>query len=259
MDCNTFAEVAPSPFILSVVTGHGETGQFLAESSVNKIAFTGSTRTAKKVAAACAVNMTPAVLECGGKDPVIVDSDADVKRAAEATLWSAMANAGQTCIGAERVYIHEKVAPYFIATIVDMAKSVHPGPPGIGAYGPATIPTQISVIESHIKDALERGGQAVYGSLKSIKPPYVEPVIITNVPEDSLAMQEETFGPVILINKVKSSDEAIRLSNASRYGLSASVWSKKNGHRIASQLQFGMVAIMKRFRMQLLAQFHSEE
>jgi acyl-CoA reductase-like NAD-dependent aldehyde dehydrogenase len=239
----TFAEVAPREGILSLITGFGETGEALCKSEVNKIAFTGSARTAKKVAAVCATRMTPVILECGGKDPVIVDQDADVKTAAEYSLWSAMSNAGQTCIGAERIYVHEKVAAHFTSVIVEMAKNVLPGGAGVGNYGPATMPKQLEVIEGHISDALARGGTAVLGGLKSIKRPFVEPVILTNVPEDSQAMTEETFGPVIIINKVSNMQEAISLSNASTYGLAAAVWSKKNGEAIASQLQCGMVSI----------------
>ena len=239
----TFAEVSPSHDVFRVITGMGETGRALCESGVNKLAFTGSTRTAKVVAATCAKTMTPVVLECGGKDPVIIAADANVAKAAEFTLWSAMSNAGQTCIGAERVYVHEKVADTFIATIVEMGKKIKPGAPGEGNYGPATMPKQLDIIDAHIRDAIARGGQALLGGLDSVKRPFVEPVILVNVPEDSIAMQEETFGPTIIINRVADMAEAIALSNASRYGLGASVWSGTQGPKIASQLECGMVAI----------------
>jgi len=239
----TFSEVSPHFGILSVITGLGDTGRSLCESEVNKIAFTGSARTAKLVAAVCAARMTPVILECGGKDPVIVDEDADIKQAAEYSLWSAMSNAGQTCIGAERIYVHKKVAAHFTAVMLDMAKNILPGIPGTGKYGPATMPKQLDVIESHINDAIARGGKAILGGKKSVKPPFVEPVIITDVPEDSIAMTEETFGPIIIINTVRDMQEAITLSNASKYGLGASVWSKNNGDRIASHLHCGMVSI----------------
>lgn len=244
---DTFAEVAPSPGILSVITGLGETGQALCESAVDKIGFTGSSRTAKLVAATCATQLTPVILECGGKDPVIVDADADIETAADYSLWSAMANSGQSCIGAERIYVHEKVAAHFTQVILEKAKNVHSGPPGVGNYGPVTMPKQIAVIESHIVDALARGGKAILGGMKSIQPPFVEPVILIDVPEDSIAMTEETFGPLIIINKVKDSAEAVALANASTYGLAASVWSKHNGEKIASQLHCGMVGINSAF------------
>jgi len=207
------------------------------------LAFTGSTKTAKLVAATCATTMTPVILECGGKDPVLVAKDADIKTAADFTLWSAMSNAGQTCIGAERVYIEESVADEFINIIVEAGKKITPGAPGHGNYGPATMPKQLDIIQSHIADAIARGGSALLGGINSVKPPFVEPVILINVPEDSIAMQDETFGPTIIINRVRDMNEAIKLSNASRYGLGASVWSKRQGKKIASQLQGGMVAI----------------
>ncbi|MSX28637.1 MAG: aldehyde dehydrogenase family protein, partial [Actinobacteria bacterium] len=235
----TFAMVAPHPDIFHVVTGLGETGKALCESGVNKLAFTGSTKTAKIVAATCASTLTPVILECGGKDPVLVAKDADIETASDFTLWSAMSNAGQTCIGAERVYVEESVADKFIELIVEAGKKITPGAPGHGNYGPATMPKQLDIIKSHISDAISRGGSALLGGVNSVKPPFVEPVILVNVPEDSIAMQEETFGPTIIINRVRDMKEAIALSNASRYGLGASVWSKRNGKKIASQLQCG--------------------
>ena len=240
---NTFAEVSPSHDVFRVVTGLGDTGRALCESGVNKLAFTGSTKTAKVVAATCAKTMTPVLLECGGKDPVIIAADANIAKAAEFTLWSAMSNAGQTCIGAERVYVHEKVADAFIEMIVGMGKKIQAGAPGVGNYGPATMPKQLDIIDAHIRDAIARGGQALLGGIDSVKRPFVDPVILVNVPEDSIAMQEETFGPTIIINRVKDMAEAVSLSNDSRYGLGASVWSKAQGPKIASQLECGMVAI----------------
>ena len=237
LDATLFADV----FIC--ITGLGETGKFLCESGVDKLAFTGSTRTAKIVAATCAAQMTPVVLECGGKDPVIVAHDADIARAADATVWSAFSNAGQTCIGAERVYVDERVADKFIEKVLEIAKTIKPGAPGAGKYGPTTMPKQIPIIQSHIDDAIARGATVLMGGSNSVKAPFVEPVIFCDVPEDSIAMTEETFGPTIAINRVKSMAEAIKLSNDTRYGLGASVWSKRRGKQIASQLHTGMVAI----------------
>ena len=236
---DSFAQVAPFENILTTVTGLPDTGKALTESAVNKISFTGSTRTAKKVAASCAERMIPVVLECGGKDPVIVDTDADLKLAAEYALWSAMANAGQSCIGAERVYVVESVADQFIEIITKMAKKIEVGKD----YGPATMPSQLKVIQSHLDDAKAKGAKFLVGGADSVKGAFVEPVIMVDVPEDSTAMTQETFGPTLAINKVINTDEAIRLSNASSYGLAAAVFSKRNGERIASKLACGMVSI----------------
>ena len=243
----SFNAIAPFADIFTTITGLAETGNALCTSAIDKLSFTGSTRTAKLVAAACAVNLTPLVAECGGKDPVIVASDADLDRAVDATMWSAMANAGQSCIGAERVYVDEKVADLFISKAVALAENIHAGAPGDGNYGPATMPSQLSVISSHIKAAIKDGGRFAYGSLKSVEPPFVQPVILVDVPESSAAIREETFGPIIIVNRVASMKEAIELSNASRYGLGANIWSKRQGKKIASQLHCGMVAINSTF------------
>jgi aldehyde dehydrogenase (NAD+) len=243
----SFSSVAPFENIFTTITGLGETGAALCVSKIDKLSFTGSTKTAKLVAAACATQMTPVVLECGGKDPVIVAADANLDRAVDATMWSAMANAGQSCIGAERVYVDEKVADAFIVKAVALASTLHAGAPGDGDYGPATMPTQIKVIAGHIKAAIKDGGRFAYGSEKSIQPPFVQPVILVDVPEDSAAIREESFGPIIIINRVANMKEAINLSNASRYGLGANIWSKRQGKKIASQLECGMVAINSTF------------
>lgn len=243
----SFNSIAPFAGIFTTITGLGETGNALCTSEINKLSFTGSTRTAKLVAAACATQMTPVVLECGGKDPVIVASDANLDRAVDATIWSAMANAGQSCIGAERVYVDEKVADLFIEKAIALASTLKAGAPGEGNYGASTMPSQIGVITSHIKAAIKDGGKFAYGSMKSVQEPFVQPVILVDVPESSTAVRDETFGPIIIINRVKSMKEAIALSNDSRYGLGANIWSKRQGKKIASQLHCGMVAINSTF------------
>ena len=249
----SFSSVAPFADIFTTITGLGQTGAALCNSAIDKLSFTGSTKTAKLVAAACATNMIPVVLECGGKDPVIVASDANIDRAVDATIWSAMANSGQSCIGAERVYVDKKVASVFISKAVELAKSVNAGAPGEGNYGPVTMPSQIDVIASHLKAAIKDGGKFAYGSAKSVQAPFVQPVILVDVPENSTAIREETFGPIIIINTVNNMQEAIELSNSSRYGLGANVWSRRQGKKIASQLQCGMVAINSTFSFAAIA------
>ena len=235
----SFNKVAPGADIFFVATGGPETGEALTRSNINKIAFTGSTSTGKKIAAICAENLTPVLMECGGTDPAIIDRDCDIDRAAEAVLWGAMANAGQTCVGIERIYVHEEVADIFIAKISEMASQLVAGKD----YGAATMPKQLSVIDKHLRDAEARGAEFIVGSVNSVQPPFVLPTIMINVPEDSLAVAEETFGPTLTIKRVSSMTEAIALSNASNYGLAASVWSKRNGKDIATQLHCGMVSV----------------
>ena len=240
---DSFAEVSPNKDILILITGDGQTGSYLTESKIGKIAFTGSTSTAKKVAETCAKSMTPVVLECGGKDPVLVDLDADLDLAAEYTTWSAMSNAGQSCIGAERVYVHEKVADEFIKKVSENAAALKPGI----NYGAMTMPKQIDVVRRHVTDAITSGAKVIMGGVESIGERFISPVILADVPEYSSAMTEETFGPTIAINRVPDMNTAIELSNATNYGLGASVWSKSAGESIAKKLNCGMVAINAAF------------
>lgn len=238
-----FEHVAGSSEYFQVVTGFGETGAALCRSGVKKLAFTGSTATAKKVAALCAETLTPVIAECGGKDPVIVARDADISRAADAAVWSAFSNAGQTCIGSERVYVDENIADIFTEKVIALAKNIRAGAPADANYGPATMPSQLKIIGSHIKDAVKRGGIPVVGGTQSVGDRFVQPVVLLQVPEDSIAVTDETFGPTLVINRVPDMETAIELANASRYGLGASVWSRRQGRAIASQLHCGMVAI----------------
>ncbi len=235
----SFNAIAPDANIFFVATGGAETGAALTRSAVNKIAFTGSSATGVKIAAVCAESLKPVLMECGGTDPAIIDRDCDIDRAAEAVLWGAMSNAGQTCIGIERVYVHEEVAQRFSEKISALASELEVG----RDYGAATMPKQLGVIDSHIKDAADLGAQFLVGSVDSVQSPFVLPTIMINVPEDSLAIREETFGPTLTIRSVSSMGEAISLANATAFGLSACVWSKRQGKAIASQLQCGMVSV----------------
>jgi aldehyde dehydrogenase (NAD+) len=240
---DTLAEIVPEHPVLSVVTGFGETGAALCRSGVDKLAFTGSTETGKRVMAACAESLTPVLVECGGKDALIVDYDADVQLAADAAVWGGMSNAGQTCVGVERVYVHEDVADEFTAAVKKLALKVRPGGDPGADLGPITMPSQVDIIRSHVQDALDKGAKALVGGVESVRPPFVEPVVLADVPEDSLAITEETFGPTITINRVRDTDEAIRLANAGRYGLGGTVFSKARGEELARRLKAGMVSI----------------
>ncbi|KJK47504.1 aldehyde dehydrogenase [Lentzea aerocolonigenes] len=240
---STFSEAVPEYPVFQVVTGFGETGAALCTSGVDKLAFTGSTRTGKKVMAACAATLTPVLVECGGKDALIVDTDADLVAAAEAAMWGAVSNAGQTCAGVERVYVAEEVADEFIEIAVKRALKLKPGGEPSANLGPITMPSQVEIIREHVQDALDRGGKALVGGPDSIRPPYVEPVVLTDVPEDSLAITEETFGPTVVINRVPNALEGVRLANQSKYGLGAAVFSRSRGEELARELRVGMVSV----------------
>jgi acyl-CoA reductase-like NAD-dependent aldehyde dehydrogenase len=236
---DSFAEVVPEQPVLQVVHGLGDVGAALCRSGVDKVAFTGSTATAKKVMATCAETLTPVVIEAGGKDALIVDADADVPAAAEAAVWGAMTNAGQTCIGIERVYAVAPVYDAFVDAVVEKAGRLKMGE----EIGPITMPGQIDVIRRHIDDALARGGKAALGGPDAVQPPNVAPTVLVDVPEDSSAIREETFGPTLTITKVADADEAVRKANATPYGLGGAVFGKANAVRIARRLHAGMVAV----------------
>ena len=242
---SSFAEVVPEHPVLQLVTGAGDTGDCLARSAVSKIAFTGSAATAKKVMAACAENLTPMVAECGGKDAFIVAADADLDAAADAAAWGALSNGGQTCVGIERVYVAEDVYHSFLEKLTERVSGVRPGEDREADYGPMTLPAQVDVVERHVADALARGGRPVVGGLASIRKPFVGPVILTEVPEESRAVTEETFGPTVTVARVADLDEGVRLANAGRYGLGASVFArnKKAAMAAARSLRSGMTAV----------------
>src|ERR1022692_4092175 len=242
---SSFAEVVPDYPVLQLVTGLGETGSFLARSAVSKIAFTGSSATAKKVMAACAENLTPMVAECGGKDALIVSADANLDAAADAAVWGALSNAGQTCIGVERIYVAQDIYHTFLAKLAERVSALRPGDDREADYGPMTMPGQIEVIEQHIADAIASGGRAVVGGLGSIRRPYVGPVILADVPESSTAVTDETFGPTMTVTAVADLAEGVRLANAGRYGLGGTIFArnKKAAMQAARALRCGMTSI----------------
>ena len=236
---DTFTEVVPEHPVLQSVHGLGDVGAALCRSGVGKIAFTGSTATAKKVMAACAETLTPVIIEAGGKDAMIVDADADVEAAAQAAVWGGMTNAGQTCIGIERVYAVEPVYDAFVTAVTAKAAALRTGED----IGPITMPKQTDVIRRHIDDALDSGGRAVVGGREAVRPPYVEPTVLLDVPEESAAVREETFGPTLVVTKVADADEAVARANALPYGLGGAVFGKSNAIRIARRMRTGMVAV----------------
>jgi acyl-CoA reductase-like NAD-dependent aldehyde dehydrogenase len=239
----SLAAVVPEYPLLQVVTGFGQTGAALCRAGVDKLAFTGAAGTAKKVMAACAETLTPVVLECGGKDALLVDADADLTAAADAAVWGATVNAGQTCVGVERAYVVEDVAQEFTERVVAQMRQLRTGGEPDADLGPITAPTQVEVIRDHLADAFARGGTALLGGVESVRPPYVEPIVLVDVPETSRAVTEETFGPTLTVHRVANLDDAVARVNAGRYGLGAAVFSQRRGAEIAAALRCGMVSV----------------
>ncbi len=242
---DAIGEAVPEQPVASLVTGFGETGVALCRSGVDKISFTGSTPTGRRVMAQCADSLTPVLLECGGKDAVLVDHDADIDRAVDTTAFGAFSNAGQTCAGVERVYVHEAVHAEFVAKLAEKARALKPGTARDASYGPITMPAQIEVVRAHVQDALDRGATAVVGGLTAVGTSVIEPIVLTDVPEDSLAVVEETFGPTVVVNRVRDLEEAVDRSNAAGFGLGASVFSgsRERMERAAGRLRVGMVSM----------------
>ncbi len=234
-----------APAVLQLVTGPGSTGEVLARSAVNKIAFTGSAATARKVMATAADNLTPVIAECGGKDALLVAADADLEAAADAAAWGAMSNAGQTCIGIERVYVADGVYHSFLERLTKRVSGLRPGSDPEASYGPMTLPGQTEVVAKHVVDALARGGHSAVGGGDAVDPPFVRPVILTDVPEHSVAVTEETFGPTITVTPVGGLAEAVSFANAGRYGLGAAVFARDRSAAMsaARSLRSGMTSV----------------
>ena len=230
--------------VLQIATGRGGTGAALIE-HVDMIMFTGSTKTGTKVAETAARRLIPASLELGGKDPMIVLSDADVERAAHFATYYSMQNAGQTCISIERVYVEEPVYDDFVAKVSEKVRELRvgkPDGPGSVEVGAITFPPQLETIKDHVADAIQKGARVVAGGNQVPGPGrFYEPTVLVDVDHTMKCMTEETFGPTLPIMKVADADEAVRLANDSIYGLGASVFSKdtEKGEAIARRLQSG--------------------
>lgn len=235
-------EQAGTDDVLVLITGMGETGAALARSGVDKVAFTGSTATAKKVMAVCAETLTPMVAECGGKDALIVDADADLDAAAEGAAWGALMNAGQACIGTERIFVHQEVYAEFLDKLHGQVEGIQAGAHASADIGPLTLPSQVGVVQHHLDDAVARGAKVVIGGSAAASD-VLQPTILTDVPADALANQEETFGPTVTVRPVADMDEAVALTNGTRYGLAAVVYAGRGAQQIAARLRVGMVSV----------------
>ncbi|HYH86496.1 MAG TPA: aldehyde dehydrogenase family protein [Pyrinomonadaceae bacterium] len=236
---------------LEVVTGDGSTGAALVEADVDKIMFTGSVATGRRVAETAARRLIPVVLELGGKDPMIVFEDADLEAASSAAVWGAFANSGQACASVERCYVHERVADDFTSRVVEKVKSLsQSGGSGEGVdLGAMSSERQLLTVEDHVRDAIGRGARALTGGGRTKGVPeggaFHEPTILANVNHEMAVMREETFGPVLPLMIFNSEDEAVRLANDSQFGLTASVWTRNlaRGRRVATRIEAGTVMV----------------
>src|SRR3954447_12362465 len=234
--------------VLQVATGRGRTGEALVD-AVDMIMFTGSATTGRKVMARAAQTLTPVALELGGKDPMIVLSDADLERAANAAVFYSMLNTGQTCISIERVYVEAPVYDAFVAKVTEKARALRHGPPagpGSVEVGSMTHGPQVDIVERHVEDAKEKGARVLVGGHREQRPGHwFEPTVLADVDHRMEIMREETFGPTLPIMRVADADEAVRLANDSPYGLGASVFAgdPERGEAIARRLESGAVCV----------------
>jgi acyl-CoA reductase-like NAD-dependent aldehyde dehydrogenase len=243
-----FEEAGLPRGLFGVVQGRGEVGAELIRCGVNQIVFTGSVATGRKVNVAAAEQMIPCVLELGGKDPAIVLPDADLDAAAKKIAWGAFANSGQTCASVERVYVHESVARPFTEKVVALAKKLRQGDPNrhdvdVGAM---TTQMQVEIVRRHLDDARKRGAKVLAGGEIQVSAEgarFVQPTVLSDTTPEMDIVREETFGPMLPIMTFRTEEEAIRLANDSRYGLSAYVFTKDRGaaDRVANQLAAGTV------------------
>ncbi len=236
--------------VFQSVTGPGRTvGEAILNHRWAHISFTGSVGIGKHVMAKAAQHLTPVKMELGGKDPMVVCSDADLERAANGAVWGAFTNAGQTCAAIERVYVMNDIADKFIDLVVDKTNKLRSYLESPDSYemGPVTVKSQYDLVIKHIREAVTKKASILTGGLPDKRTPgwYIPPTVITNVDHSFNLMNEETFGPTLAIMKVGSEEEAIELANDSEFGLTASVWTKslKKGKALARQIEAGTVCV----------------
>jgi len=235
--------------VINLVQGADEVGNYLIHSNIDMIAFVGSQAVGKHIMKVAGDKLKRIVLELGGKDPMIVLNDADLQKAANFAVNGSLRNTGQVCVSVERIYVQEKAADKFTKLVAEGVKNFKYG----SGYdetvqmGPLVSARQRENVLSQVKDAVKKGAKLVSGGgvPKNNNGFFMEPTLITNLTHKHRIMNEETFGPVVAIQKVKTEDEAVKLANDSPFGLGATVWTKnkKKGLDIARKIESGMIGV----------------
>ncbi|MET0751772.1 MAG: aldehyde dehydrogenase family protein [Pyrinomonadaceae bacterium] len=235
--------------VVQVVTGDGRAGAALVDSAPDKIMFTGSVATGKRIAEAAAKNLTPVVLELGGKDPMIVFEDANLELAAQGAVWGAFCNSGQSCSSVERLYVQESVAEELTKKIVEKTKQLKQNLGSIDStdIGAMSSERQMQIVEDHVEDFRKSGAKILTGGKRNTNfaGTFYEPTVIGGATNEMRGMMEETFGPTLPIAAFKTEEEAIQLANESEFGLTASVWTRDlaKGKRVAEKIEAGTVCV----------------
>ncbi len=251
-----FKEAGFPESVINIVIGAGDVGEALVDSHIDKISFTGSTKTGRIIMQKAGTRPIPVTLELGGKDPMIVFDDVDVDIVSSSAVWGAFANAGQTCVSVEVCYVQEKIFEKFVEKVVEKTKKLKVGnglDPDV-EIGPINNEKQLNIIEGQIQDAISKGAKILTGGKRifpkdkngnELKGYFFEPTVLVDVDDSMLLMREETFGPVLPIIKFKDEDEVVEGANISEYGLSASVWTKdkRRAKRIVEKIRSGSVLV----------------
>jgi len=242
-------EAGVPPDVFQVLPGDGPTGAALAAAQIDKLIFTGSVRTGKRVAEAASQRLLPCVLELGGKDPMLVLDDADIDIAATAAVWGAFVNAGQTCLSIERCYVHRSLYDKFLAAVVDKTRKLRVGNGMDPAtdIGPLIHQQQLRIVETQVSEAVAAGARLLTGGrrLSELGANFYAPTVLAEVTHSMRLMQEETFGPVLPVAPFENDEQAVALANDSEFGLAASIWTanRARGQALARRLQAGTVMV----------------
>ena len=244
-----FLEAGLPEGVFQVLLGDGETGAAIVDGDVDKISFTGSVTTGRKVAESCARQLKPVTLELGGNDAMIVCADADLDRAVQGAWLGSCMNTGHYCCGTERIYVVEEIYDTFLEKVLAAGQDLKQGAQhGFDeSIGAVFWDKQLEIIERHVSDAKTKGATIHLGGSRNetLKGLYYRPTVITDVSNDMDIMVEETFGPILCIQKVRDETEAIKLANDSKYGLNGNVWTqdKARGIQLALQIDTGACSI----------------
>lgn len=234
--------------LFQVVTGDGSTGAALIDTHPDKVVFTGSVSTGRKVATACGQRLIPCTMELGGKAAAIVCADADLERAARGIVFGGFANSGQVCISVERVYAHDSVYERLVDRVTELTRELRQGDPDSHTtdVGAIIFPKQIEIAERLIEDAVQKGAQLrAGGKRREGEGQFFEPTVLAGCTQDMAVMREEIFGPVVPIMKVGDEDEAVQLANDSHLGLMGYVFTRDRdkGRRLAERVRAGTVMV----------------